>query len=150
MKEAIICDLDGTLYDARDRQRVHLLGEKKDFEGFHRAAKDDQPNFWCAQLIVAMRNHGFAIVFTSGRDDTYRAETENWISRHLGWKTTDYELHMRPARDYTADDILKEDWLLNRILPNYRVLFAIDDRKRVAEMWRRNGIVCLHCDKGEF
>jgi hypothetical protein len=57
---------------------------------------------------------------------------------------------MRPAGDYTADDVMKEGWLACRILPHYRVLFALDDRKRVADMWRRNGITCLHCDEGNF
>jgi FMN phosphatase YigB (HAD superfamily) len=150
VKNAIICDLDGTLYDARERQQVHLLSGKKDFDAFHRAAENDQPHFWCAQLLQAMRNAGFAIVFTSGRDDTYREQTHLWIQRHLNWRRCDYELHMRPAGDYTADDVMKEGWLACRILPHYRVLFALDDRKRVADMWRRNGITCLHCDEGNF
>lgn len=150
MKDAVICDLDGTLYDARERQRTHLLSGKKDFDAFHRAAENDQPHFWCAQLIQAMRNHGFTIIFSSGRDDTFREQTEKWIARHLGWKVDQYVLHMRPAGDYTADDAMKEGWLTTKILPHYRVLFAIDDRKRVADMWRRNGITCLHCDDGNF
>lgn len=150
MKDAIICDLDGTLYDARERQRVHLLSGKKDFDAFHRAAENDQPHFWCAQLLQAMKNHKFEVVFTSGRDVTYFIQTEKWIKRHLNWDPHQYELHMRPAGDYTADDVMKEQWLTTLILPKYRVLFAIDDRKRVAEMWRRNGITCLHCDEGNF
>ncbi len=150
MKDAIICDLDGTLYDARERQKTHLLSGKKDFDAFHRAAEDDKPHFWCAQLLQAMKNHGFAVIFTSGRDDTYRQQTEYWLRRHLNWVPGEYELHMRMAGDYTADDSMKESWLTTRILSEYRVLFAIDDRKRVADMWRRNGITCLHCDEGNF
>ncbi len=155
MREAIICDLDGTLYDARERQDKHLRGAKKDFDAFHRDAEHDQPHFWCAQLIKAMHNHGFQIIFSSGRDDTYRYETECWLRRHLGWNpqsatTGEYILHMRPLGDYTADDAMKEALLKERILPKYKVLFAIDDRKRVVDMCRRNGVTCLHCDEGNF
>lgn len=36
------------------------------------------------------------------------------------------------------------------ILPQYRPLFFIDDRKRVVDMWRRRGLTCLHCANGDF
>lgn len=150
---AIICDLDGTLYNAKIRQDKFLrAGEKKDFDSFHKAAKDDQPHFWCVQLIQAMRNHGFHIIFTSGRDDTFRNETVEWLKQHLNWKwrTNDYELIMRPAGDYTADDDMKLNWFKRLIEPKYEVLFAIDDRRRVVDMWRGEGVTCLHCDEGNF
>jgi hypothetical protein len=150
VKDAIIVDLDGTLYDARERQKKHLLGEKKDFDAFHRDAEHDKPHYWCQALIWAMHHAGHFTVFTSGRDDTYRPETQRWLLGRLGFGTRQYELHMRPAGDYTADDTMKERWLKDLILPKYHVVFAIDDRKRVADMWRRNGITCLHCDEGNF
>ncbi len=150
-QKAIICDLDGTLYDARARQEIHLLGPKKDFDAFHRDAENDDVHFWCAQLLQAMRNQGFQTVFTSGRDDTYRPQTVDWINRHLLWKEgSSYCLFMRPAGNYTPDDQMKEDWYRSTIEPNFEVLFAIDDRKRVAQMWRKLGITCLHCAEGDF
>jgi hypothetical protein len=30
------------------------------------------------------------------------------------------------------------------------ILFAVDDRQQVVDMWRRNGITCLQCDEGQF
>lgn len=147
---AIICDLDGTLYDARVRQRAHLLGDKKDFDAFHKAAENDLPHFWCAQLLQAMRNHGFRIIFTSGRDDTYREETQRWLTRNLGWRWGEYLLYMRPAGDFTPDDVMKRQWYEQHILPSFEILFAVDDRRRVVDMWRAVGLTCLHCDEGNF
>ena len=31
-----------------------------------------------------------------------------------------------------------------------RVLFVVEDRSRVVEMWRAEGLVCLQCAPGEF
>lgn len=147
---AIICDLDGTLYDARDRQEKYLLSGKKDFDGFHRAAKDDKPHIWCVELLHAFSHRGVFTIFSSGRDDAFRGETVGWLLQHLNWRPhTHYRLFMRKTGDYTADDTMKERWL-DEIRQEYNVLCAIDDRKRVADMWRRNGITCLQCDEGNF
>lgn len=149
-QRAIICDLDGTLYDARKRQADHLMGDKKDFDAFHKAAKDDPPHEWCLQILQAMKAFGFVTIFTSGRDDSEESDTHWWIKRHLNWGNHEYELHMRPKGDYTPDDVMKQKWLEERINPIFDILFAIDDRKRVADMWRRMGITCLHCAEGNF
>jgi hypothetical protein len=31
-----------------------------------------------------------------------------------------------------------------------KVLFVVEDRNRVVEMWREEGLVCLQCAPGEF
>jgi hypothetical protein len=31
-----------------------------------------------------------------------------------------------------------------------KVLFVVEDRNRVVEMWRKEGLVCLQCAPGEF
>lgn len=149
-KRAIICDLDGTLYDAKKRQEKYLLGDKKDFGGFHKDALNDPPHEWCAQLLQAMKSVGYFTVFTSGRDDSEEHTTHWWIKRHLNWKPDDYLLIMRPTGDYTADDEMKAAWYLNKLQHEYEILFAVDDRKRVVDMWRRLGITCLHCAEGNF
>ena len=33
---------------------------------------------------------------------------------------------------------------------NKDILFVVDDRQQVVNMWRDNGITCLQCDKGDF
>lgn len=149
-QHAIIVDLDGTLYDARERQQKHLLSGKKDFDAFHRDAKDDPPNWWCLQLVQAMRDQGFFPLFVSGRDDAHRAETEEWLKLQLLVEPWEYRLIMRATGDYTADDVLKEKFYRDLIDPYYSVLFCVDDRRRVVDMWRRIGLTCLHCAEGDF
>jgi len=31
-----------------------------------------------------------------------------------------------------------------------KILFVVEDRSRVVEMWRGEGLVCLQCAPGEF
>lgn len=45
---------------------------------------------------------------------------------------------------------MKKAWYHELIEPFFDVLFAVDDRKRVADMWRSVGLTCLHCDEGNF
>lgn len=149
--KAIIVDLDGTLYDARDRQQKYLLSGKKDFDAFHRAAFFDEPHQWCRELIKAMKLRGFNVIFTSGRDDTFRYQTEMWLLKQIGLEPDiDYLLFMRPAGDFTADDVMKRGWYEATIKDTFEVLFCVDDRKRVTDMWRSLGLTCLHCAEGNF
>jgi hypothetical protein len=35
-------------------------------------------------------------------------------------------------------------------LDKSKILFVVEDRNRVVEMWRSEGLVCLQCAPGEF
>ena len=50
---------------------------------------------------------------------------------------------LRPDGDSTPDQDLKRDWL--RGYGKERILFAVDDRQKVVDMWRAEGVVCLQC-----
>jgi hypothetical protein len=47
---------------------------------------------------------------------------------------------MRTGGDQRRDSVVKEEILLNRILPFYRPVVAVDDRKEVIEVWEKYGI----------
>jgi hypothetical protein len=151
MKAAsIIVDLDGTLTDPTHRQH-HLQKSPKDWDAFFEGLPDDPPNDWCVQHIRGMRMIGFQILFVTGRDGKHLEETEFWLNRHNYFlEMTDIHLFMRAAGDKRQDDIVKAEIYRNEIQPNYKVFYAIDDRKRVADMWRRIGVTCLHCAEGDF
>ena len=57
---------------------------------------------------------------------------------------------MRPHDDFRKDDVIKAEIYEKEILPYYHVLFVVEDRKSVVEMWREKGVVCLQCDWGDF
>lgn len=87
----------------------------------------------------------------SGRMDTVRGQTVDWLNENVierGWGRS---LKMRPAGDYTPDDQLKESWL-KAMSPEdrARLVMVFDDRDRVVNMWRRNGIVCAQVAPGDF
>jgi hypothetical protein len=82
----------------------------------------------------------------SARCESVRKKTEKWLSIHLRYYSPDkIKLKMRPVRDYTPDDQLKEKWLDEAIAEGKTIDFIFDDRPKVIEMWRRRGIFVFNC-----
>lgn len=147
--QAIIVDIDGTLADARHREH-HLeikAGERVDWEAWDRELPKDTPFLWCVELITAMKNHGVEIIFLTGRGERTRFDTGVWLLHHVGDWAALKTLLMRGTGDYRKDTVIKTEFYEKVIKPQYDVLFALDDRDSVAEMWRSLGVVCLHCDR---
>lgn len=124
---------------------------KPNWDAFHAACVDDTPIKPVIELFTDLERMCEVWVW-SGRMDTVRNQTVNWLAEHLGihsgWAT---RLKMRPAGDFTPDDQLKESWL-KAMSPEdrARLVMVFDDRDRVVEMWRRNGVVCAQVAEGDF
>ena len=142
--KTVICDLDGTLFNID--HRLHFL-EKKEWDKFFEACKDDTVNEWCLTLLNALKDAGHEIAFVSGRNSIARAETNRQLVE-LGFFPNTILL-MRHEKDRRPDFELKQEFLLNE-LKDKDILFAIDDRKQVVDMYRRNNVIVLQCDEGEF
>ena len=123
---------------------------KKNFDAFHAACVDDTPIRPVIDTLTNLRMGGCEIWIWSGRMTTVLAETRQGLLTHVGL-TNANELRMRPAGDYTPDDKLKESWL-HAMSPEdrARLVMTFDDRQRVVDMWRRNGIVCAQVAPGDF
>lgn len=149
MKNIIICDLDGTLCDIEHR-RVHVTEKPKDWKAFFDGMEDDTVNEAVMSVLDGWLN-GFEneVIFCTGRPEKYRAATEAWLDEHHGVQLTGRELHMRKDGDYRPDDIVKEE-ILNNHIDKDRVLFVLDDRQQVVDMWRRNGLQCFQVAEGNF
>ena len=145
-KRAIIVDLDGTLSNCEHRVH-HVQKEPKDWVSFHSSLVEDKLNNWCHTLINAMLKDDVTIILLTGRDEKYRDLTLGWLERHA---ITFEDLHMRPDEDRRSDHIVKKDIYHNSIKEDFDILFVLEDRKSVVQMWRDEGITCLHCDWGEF
>lgn len=147
-KQAIIVDLDGTLANSGHRVRFVDGSEKRDWDKFNALSAYDPINEWCLEIVKAFNDRGYKIVFLTARSDSKstRKITETWLATHVG-PSIDYELIMRPGDDFRSDFITKQDLFNKHILSKYDVLFAIDDKKVVSNMWRENGITALHCDE---
>lgn len=59
-------------------------------------------------------------------------------------------LCMRASLDYRKDFEVKKEIFENKIRDFFQVLFVVDDRQQVVDMWRNLGLVCLQCDYGDF
>ena len=49
---------------------------------------------------------------------------------------------------FTPDDVLKQNWLND--LDKKDILCVFDDRQKVVDMWRNNGISCFQVAPGDF
>ena len=54
------------------------------------------------------------------------------------------------ANDRRADDIVKGELLARMRADHFKPGLAIDDRRRVVDMWRSEGIVCAQVAEGDF
>jgi predicted kinase len=152
--KAIIFDIDGTLADIS--HRLHYIQDgRKDYKGFYEACVDDtlktsvwklydmiDGNRWFTESYL--NPCPYHIFICSGRPEDYREQTINWLDRYnIGHEA----LLMRPSGDFRPDYIIKEEMLRNIQGQGYEVLFTIDDRQQVVDMWRRNGITCFQCEQ---
>lgn|SRR3990167_2505416 len=147
-RRAIIVDLDGTL--ANCTHRLHYIKKKKkDWGGFYSEVSKDKVNEWCKAILsrFEMDLHNTAILIVTGRRDTTREDTIIWLDKN---KIPYDELFMREYDDFRDDAIIKEELYKTEIKDKYSVLFVLEDRKRVVDMWRRLGLTVLQCAEGDY
>lgn len=145
--KSIIVDLDGTLCNI-DHRLHHIKGERKDWDAFFAGIMDDSVNEWCVEIVTGMQKMGAEILFITGRMWKYEDVTHDWIKHIAGIRH--WSLFMREDGDYRPDWEVKQDIYRLMIMPYDNVLFALDDRQQVVDMWRRNGVTCLQCAKGDY
>ncbi len=139
-----VFDLDGTL--ALLKHRKHLVqGKKPDWPGFFRACVDDEPNSPVIAVFHALVAAGHRVEIRSGRSDMVRLETETWLENN--GISASYLKHMRPETNYIADDILKMEWLHAE---DQKPDAIFDDRNKVVDMWRNEGVPCYQVAPGNF
>ena len=152
-KKCIIFDLDGTLRDPTHRLPLIKNGNRK-YDEFNMACKDDPivPNvaMLYEMLMNSIGNVPFGayddieIFIFSGCSDIAREVTKGWLAIHnLPYN----RLWMRPEGDNQQDVSLKRSWLHKIQAEGYEVLFTVDDRQGVVDMWREEGITCLQCNR---
>lgn len=135
--DAIIVDIDGTLAHMADRSPY-------DGTRYHEDTVDTTIRQMVRDYYYKL---GVRVLVTSGRDAKHREETEEWLNTH---KVPFDVLIMRPEGDTRKDDFVKDELYADFIEGKYNVLFALDDRDRVVDMWRAKGIKCLQVQPGNF
>lgn len=150
MQKTVIFDLDGTLaiIDKRRALAVKPNG-KMDWKTFFAPENIqlDEPNQPVIESFKAMKAAGFRVGIFSGRDNISMAETIEWLEAH--GIEPDF-LRMRKNGSFTPDDVLKKLWLDDLIADGHDVMCAFDDRQKVVDMWRNNGLTCMQVAPGNF
>lgn len=132
---AIICDLDGTLA---------LFGDANPYDRDFLADKVNDP---VAIVTREMRNQGWKLILLSGREGKFEDQTKAWLDKHQ----IKYDaLFMRTIGDTRNDAIIKQELFEWNIRDKYNILFALDDRNRVVDLWRRLGLTCFQVNYGDF
>lgn len=143
----MIFDLDGTITDLSHRKH-YLDQDPPDWKIFNSLVYEDEINMWAERLIrMINQDKSHFMLIVSGRSEDAKYDTITWLKDH----NIVYDaLFMRKKNDSRRDDIIKEEIYNDLIKPHYQVQFVIDDRKRVVDMWRKNGLVCLQCAEGDY
>lgn len=143
----IICDIDGTVADLEHR-RIWLQSKPKNWKAFYTNIMDDIPIAPVIGVIQSLwRDKHNNIIFCSGREEIYREQTEVWLRTHV---IPPKNLYMRPKGDYRDDGVIKFELLQKIREDGFNPTIAFDDRNRVVDMWRTNGIICAQVAPGDF
>lgn len=137
LPNAIIVDIDGTL-------ALNVSRDIYDFDSVDR----DIPNPPVVATVKALLSAGHKIVVMSGRQGRAFHKTQLWLDEHVA---QGLELYMRTDGDMRPDYIVKNELFEKNIMGRYNVLFSIDDRDSVVDLWRNKlGIPTFQVADGDF
>lgn len=160
----VIFDIDGTLADATHRLHlikdptfwVHLAEAKPltpDWESFlsDEQVARDTPILHTWRILWALMDTGYRPLFITGRSETSREMTWDWLNRHDRSFDHNYNrLFMRAKGDRRPSHETKQDCLMEARSQGYNPTLVFEDRADDAAMWRRNGLLCMHVAEGNF
>lgn len=135
--KAILVDIDGTLATMSGRSPYEWM-----------RVGEDSPVQAVIEAVMAACMFQREVIVMSGRDESCRAITEEWLTEHLGvaWS----KLYMRPEGDNRKDNIIKYELFNKYVRNDYNVSYVLDDRDQVVEMWRKLGLACFQVNYGNF
>ena len=152
-KKTVIFDLDGTLALIDERRSLSTFPNgKMDWPTFFNPTNIDldKPNWPVIEMAKMLKEQGHSIVIFSGRSKVTKIATMEWLDR---FDVPFDVLKMRPDNSefrFMPDDKLKQHWLDQLFPDKSNILCIFDDRDKVVEMWRRNGIACFQVAEGAF
>lgn len=140
---AILCDIDGTLAHMNGRSPYDW--DKVDGDTLDETVAGILRRYWSEDPMND--EHEPHIILLSGRDGSCRGKTQDWLHKH----SIRYDkLLMRAEGDTRKDYIVKQEIFNEYVRDDYWVLFVLDDRNQVVEMWRNLGLKCLQVAEGDF
>lgn len=135
---ALIVDIDGTVATHEGIRGHH---------DYHRVLEDAPKDDIIELVNVLWPEHASPVIFVSGRPDSCREDTVEWLKAH-GLPSDN--LFMRKTGDFRPDYLVKYELFNEHIRGNYNVRYVLDDRNQVVKMWRALGLTCLQVAFGDF
>lgn len=132
----IVCDLDGCL-------AIHSGRLPYDWDKL----KSDKFDPRLLDIIYKFHQSGVRLVFLTGRPQSTREETENWLNSKI---RSDYDLIMRPTSDNRSGDIVKKELWEKYVEPYYNTLCVFEDSNKCVEMWRDLGLLTCQVANGDY
>lgn len=136
LPSAVLVDLDGTLAHMVDRGPYDFT-----------RVGDDELDEVVADLVRQAKHSGHVIIVMSGRDDMCLQDSKQWLHRH--GVPCDLLL-MRATGDKRKDSIVKAELFDAYVAGKFDVVYVLDDRNQVVEMWRQRGLKVLQVADGDF
>lgn len=142
----VVFDVDGTLANIEHR-RTYVQTKPRNWNAFNAAIIYDKPYEDIVALSNIMHGAGYSIILCSGRSEDTREVTHNQMVKFgVPYKA----LYMRKEKDYRDDGIVKVE-LLHQIRKDHGEPFLwFDDRNRVVEAIRAEGVRVLQVAEGNF
>jgi len=145
VSKVFVFDIDGTLSNLKHRL-PYLHTTPKDWGTFKSLIPFDTPHEDIIWLTQCFKNYG-RVILCSARDAINRKETIDWLIKYNVYFD---DLYMREVNDYRDDGIIKKE-LLQEITVKYgRPFMWFDDRNRVVQAVREEGIRVLQVAPGNF
>lgn len=116
-----------------------------DYEKFNGSLELDEPNENIVRICKAL-SEIYPIYICTGRNEKFRERTEVWLTNN---NIPYNQIWMRPNNNSESDAVVKKR-MLDAIQGTCNVIAVFDDREKVVNMWRENGILCCQVAKGEY
>jgi len=144
----VVFDIDGTLTLVGNRVE-ELEKTPKDWDAFYERCGEDDPNYPIVRILSDMKYSGNRIILLTGRRESVRFQTEEWIlgqGIHVG----DLLLLMQKDGDFRHDTIVKPELLKEAGISLSDIDLVFEDRNSMVKFWRDNGVTCAQVAEGNF
>mgnify|MGYP001305624926 CR=1 FL=1 len=137
--KTVIFDIDGTLAD--DSHRLHFVESKpKDYKQYNDLMHMDTVKPEVKALLEQYHKVGYVVKLITGRWERHRDVTEKWLFEngifHDG-------LTMRQDEDFRCGTIVKREELNKLRQEGHNVVAAFEDRNKLINMFREEGVTCF-------
>ena len=145
-KVIVVFDIDGTLANIEHR-RSFVATKPKNWKAFTAGIVNDTPHEDIVTLSSMFVACGNTLLLCSGRGEEQRDVTVDQMNE---FGVLYSKLYMRPAKDHRPDDIIKVE-LLQQIREEFgNPWLWFDDRTRVVNAIRAEGVRVLQVAPGDF